>query len=66
MKVMIEYDITDCRNCPFRYAHRGHGECWSECSHKDNGRSSYENILYGCNEPFKVIPKWCPIGLSID
>jgi len=64
MKVLIEYDITDCRDCPFKYNYRGQGECWAECSHKGNGCLPYENILYGCQEPFEKIPEWCPLGLK--
>ncbi len=65
MKVLIEYDITDCRDCPFKYDHRGHGECWAECTHKDHGQQSYGNILYGCGEKFKSIPVWCPLKLNM-
>ena len=45
MKINIEIDITDCRDCPFKRDYRGHGECWAECIHKENGRGAYENIL---------------------
>lgn len=64
MKVIIEHDVTDCRDCPFAYSHYGQGECWTECSHKENGRPAYENILWGCQEQFKAVPGWCPLGLS--
>ena len=64
MKINIEYDIIDCRDCPFKYSHVGHGECWVECNHKDNNRKPFENILYGCGEEFKIVPEWCPIGLG--
>lgn len=67
MKVQVLYDITDCRDCPFAKQHVGHGECWTECSHKGNGRlNPYGNILWGCQEDFKAIPPWCPLGLSLE
>ena len=61
MKVLVELDITDCRDCPFTYRHSGHGECWTECRHKGNNRGAYENILWGCQDSFKEVPEWCPI-----
>lgn len=61
MKVQIEYEVKDCRDCPFRRSHRGHGECWEECGHKDNGKGCYENILWGCQEEFTAVPDWCPL-----
>lgn len=64
MKVMIEYDIDNCGNCPFKRYHYGHGECWYECTHKDNGRGAYEDILWGCNEQFTQTPHWCPLPLK--
>lgn len=63
MKVQIEYDITDCRDCPFRHFHVGQGECWSECSHNDHNQKWYDAILYGCQESFTKIPDWCPLPL---
>ncbi len=59
MKATVE--VTDCRDCPFARDHRGHGECWKECCHPQNNRGPYENILCGCQEQFKCVPKWCPI-----
>ena len=64
MKVQIEVDVTDCRNCLFRSSIRGHGECWEECGHKDHNQESYGNILWGCQEQFKKIPIWCPLKLG--
>lgn len=63
MKKTIEIYVTDCRDCIFRYDHRGHGECWAQCDHEDHGRELFENILWGCQEEFKSIPEWCPLGL---
>lgn len=60
-KATVEIGVTDCRDCPFARQHRGHGECWTECAHKGNGRGFYENILWGCQEDFKTIPEWCPL-----
>lgn len=56
-----EYEITGCGNCPFAKSHSGHGECWTYCSHKANGRKPYEDILWGCFEKPKPTPDWCPI-----
>ena len=53
--------VKDCRNCPHRYSHSGQGECWSECSHPNNGKGCYDNILYGCFEKFEKTPEWCPL-----
>lgn len=64
MKVTTEYEVTGCNDCPFAYAHYGHGECWTECSHKNHGRGYYENILWGCQERFTRTPDWCPLGLG--
>ena len=64
MIVDIQYDITNCTDCPFKYNHRGHGECWTECLHKENGRKYYDNILWGCQEDFTKIPDWCPLPLT--
>jgi len=63
MKVIIEYDIDDCQNCPFKLNHQGQGECWAECSHKDAYKKQgyYGTILYGCWEKFTGTPDWCPI-----
>lgn len=63
-KVNIEYEIMDCRDCPFAKLHTGHGECWTECHHKDHKQAAYENILWGCQEEFKRVPEWCPLGLA--
>jgi len=63
-EIKTEKPITNCLNCIFRRNHYGHGECWEECSHPDNGRGSYENILYGCQGEFKKTPIWCPLGLG--
>ncbi len=59
MKAIIE--VTDCRDCPFAKEHRGHGECWTYCSHKDSVRKGYETILFGCHDQFKQIPEWCSL-----
>jgi hypothetical protein len=64
MKLTIEIDVTDCRDCQFRGSVRGQGECWEECSHKKHGQGPYGNILWGCQEDFKQVPKWCPLGLG--
>lgn len=64
MKVQIDIEVTDCRDCLFRSSFRGHGECWEECSHKESGKGAYENILWGCQEEFKEVPEWCPLGLN--
>lgn len=55
--------IKDCRSCPFKHLHYGHGECWYYCSHPDHNRDSYEDILFGKNENPEdfVIPGWCPL-----
>ena len=62
MKVTIEIDVTDCRDCHFNRYHSGHGECWYYCSHPYSP-DGYDDILYGCGEKFKEIPNWCPLGL---
>ena len=59
MKAVIE--VTDCRDCPFATDHRGHGECWKQCSHPQHNQGAYGNILWGCQEKFKATPNWCPI-----
>ena len=64
MEVTVKVDVTNCKNCPFARSHQGHGECWTECAHKDHGRDCYQNILWGCQEHFSKVPEWCPIGLG--
>ena len=64
MEINITLDITDCRDCIFTYDHRGHGECWTECQHKDHSRGAYETILWGCQQSFAKTPDWCPLGLG--
>ena len=64
MEITMTYDVTDCRDCPFANSYYGHGECWEECTHKENGRGAYEDILWGCQQSFAVVPEWCPIGLG--
>ncbi len=59
-----EIDVKGCTNCPHRYDHRGHGECWAECGHGSHGRPAYGNILWGCQEQPKPPPSWCPLGLA--
>ena len=59
MKTTIE--ITDCTDCPFAKKHVGHEECWTECSHEENNRGAYEDILWGCQGFFQRVPNWCPI-----
>lgn len=63
MLVTVQYEITDCTNCIFAKGHSSHGECWTECAHKDHNRGYHENILWGCNQQFKQVPKWCPLGI---
>jgi hypothetical protein len=64
MKITTEIEVTDCRDCPFAHSHSGQGECWTECNHPANGREPYEDILWGCQEGFKEVPEWCPLGLG--
>ena len=61
-KLIIAQEVTDCRDCPFAKSHYGHGECWTYCSHPENGREAFENILWGCQENFKKTPDWCPLN----
>lgn len=61
MKLTIEMDVTDCRNCCYKKDHYGHGQCWAYCSNPNNGRGAYEDILWGCQGKFVKIPDWCPI-----
>lgn len=61
MKIMIEIEVTNCLDCPFKKEHRGQGECWSYCSHPETKQKTYENILWGCQARFIEVPKWCPI-----
>jgi len=63
---LIGIKVSDCRDCPFRYSHRGHGECWEECSHKDHKRDPYQNILWGCQREFSQTPIWCPLSLGVE
>ena len=59
MKAVIE--VTDCQDCPFANDHRSQGECWTECQHAQHNQGAYGNILWGCQEKFKVTPSWCPL-----
>lgn len=63
MKVTLELDITDCRDCNFRKSHYGHGECWDYCTHKQAPEFP-TCILWGCQASFSKVPKWCPLGLD--
>ena len=62
--VSIKHEVTGCDNCPFAHHHVSQGECWTECVNKDSGRGYYKNILFGCQEKFKAVPAWCPLGLG--
>lgn len=64
MKVTIEIEVTDCRDCIFRRSIRGHGECFEYCSHKDSRTNKYLDALWGCREPFRSVPSWCPLGIK--
>jgi hypothetical protein len=64
VEVNFTYNVTDCRDCPFRKNHYGHGECWEECTHKGTGREWHERILWGCQAQFKKVPEWCPLGFG--
>jgi hypothetical protein len=59
MKAVIE--VTDCRDCPFAHDHRGHGECWKECTHPQHNQGAYGNVLWGCQAKFTATPDWCPL-----
>ena len=59
MKLIV--DATDCRDCPYRQNHYGHGENFEYCSHPE-GPKGYDNII----KDIKVIPKWCPINELSD
>ena len=56
----FEITVNDCRDCPFRKKHVGHGECWYYCDHPNHGRESYADILWGCGAEYKAVPEWCP------
>jgi len=60
MSYQVTIEVTDCRDCPYKHDHRGHGECWAECNHPD-APGGYKNILWGCQESFEKVPGWCPI-----
>lgn len=64
MKVTTEIDVTDCRDCPFTHCYTGHGECWTGCKHPKRSGHGYDNTLWGCQEQFKSVPTWCPLGLG--
>lgn len=58
----VVINVTDCRDCPFRKQHRGHGECWDYCSNQNTGLGLYDRILFGCNQPSNFRPpNWCPV-----
>ena len=59
MKLTI--DVTDCRDCPCKHHHYGHGENFDYCSHPE-GPKGYDNII----NDIKVIPRWCPISDKTD
>lgn len=54
--ITVDKVITNCKNCPARMAHHGHGEAWDACRHP-NGPGPYENIIHDGEKPF---PEWCP------
>lgn len=66
MKVIVEINVDNCLNCPFKKEHRGHGECWTYCSHPDKTVKPYEDILWGCQESFTKTPTWCPIFMKVE
>lgn len=50
-------EVHDCRKCPFRRSHLGHGEKWEYCSHKE-APSGFGNIIpYDYAGEF---PQFCP------
>lgn len=64
MKVTLEYDVHDCRDCPYAKPYPGGPECFTACEHPDRQSQYYESILWGCREQFSQVPKWCPLGLG--
>ena len=65
----LEMKIKDCRDCPWAHEYIshgewheyiGHGDCWTQCNHK-NAPKFPDCILWGCQEQFKEIPRWCPV-----
>lgn len=64
MKIQLEIDIKNCTDCPFAKEHIGHGECWTECDHKNHNQGAYGNILWGCQSKFEKVPEWCPLGVN--
>ena len=60
MKITVEKEVTDCRDCPMATEHYGQGECWTQCSHPDRKTTAYGNILWGAQQQFQAVPAWCP------
>ena len=56
MKLLV-LDVRSCGDCPLLRTHRGHGEGFDYCSHKDHGRKGYEDIIHNK----ALIPDWCPL-----
>ena len=60
MRVTLEYEVHDCRDCLYRHSERSQGQCWEECDHPD-APGNYQNILWGCQSQFTATPGWCPL-----
>lgn len=55
MKIYLELDVNNCRDCVLRDEDRGHGSMGSFCNHPE-APEGYGNII----ENIDCIPDWCP------
>jgi len=55
MKIYLELDVTNCRNCILRGEDRGHGSMGSFCQHPESPEG-YGAMIADIDH----IPTWCP------
>ena len=63
MKVTIEMDINDCRDCPFKDTYREQGFSIHFCSNPQNKRKGFDDYICTVGNFIKT-PEWCPFGLN--
>lgn len=55
MKIYLELDVKNCRDCILRAEDHGHGSMGSSCQHP-KAPDGYGSII----EDIDSIPSWCP------
>jgi len=64
MRLSVEVNVTDCRDCPFHGEVNDMGATINLCNHQE-APEGYDSVIPGYYarypEMFEGIPKWCPL-----